>query len=322
VPHAQAGRHRHHRQSRLAQRQRHSASHPRRWAASSFFLPKYSPDLNPIEKFFAKLKQLAAKGRQTYRRLPSTNAVAEILPLTIARRMLKLLLRSGRIHPNLKNHHASSWSGHGAGLFPATLARFLSGLTNDGAPTRVKATSPAELGPRRPNWRGGQSDRAMLERAWPNAVLSASFCSQPKEQVSCWPLRFGMPCASAYFALQRSASGGPMTPSMTPGVEASRPRACPAGRGFRSGVQRCRTVGPSVLSNCCGTGGDETDGEETGADETDAGAFCFQAHEQLSLVASAFGRGPALRRISRNGAPCLAADGFRQWLRGLKPAGP
>ena len=49
--------------------------------AKLFFLPKYSPDLNPIEKFFAKLKhwlRMAAK-----RTVDAVyDAIAEILPLT------------------------------------------------------------------------------------------------------------------------------------------------------------------------------------------------------------------------------------------------
>jgi putative transposase len=49
--------------------------------AKLFFLPKYSPDLNPIEKFFAKLKHWLRKAaRRTVDAV--YNAVAEILPLT------------------------------------------------------------------------------------------------------------------------------------------------------------------------------------------------------------------------------------------------
>ena len=71
--------------------------------AKLFFLPKYSPDLNPIEKFFAKLKHWLRKAaRRTVDAV--YNAIAEILPLTSASRMLKLL-RSGRICPT-SNHHA------------------------------------------------------------------------------------------------------------------------------------------------------------------------------------------------------------------------
>ena len=58
----QAGRHRHHRQSRLTQgkavRQAIRAA-----GASLLFLPKYSPDLNPIEQFFAKLKRSSERPR-------------------------------------------------------------------------------------------------------------------------------------------------------------------------------------------------------------------------------------------------------------------
>src|SRR5262245_38705268 len=49
--------------------------------AKLFFLPKYSPDLNPIEKFFANLKHWL---RMAARRFVDAvyNAIAEILPLT------------------------------------------------------------------------------------------------------------------------------------------------------------------------------------------------------------------------------------------------
>ena len=49
--------------------------------AKLFFLPKYSPDLNPIQKFFAKLKHWLRKAaRRTVDAV--YNAVAEVLPLT------------------------------------------------------------------------------------------------------------------------------------------------------------------------------------------------------------------------------------------------
>jgi transposase len=49
--------------------------------AKLFFLPKYSPDLNPIEKLFAKLKHWLRKAaRRTVDAV--YNAIAEILPLT------------------------------------------------------------------------------------------------------------------------------------------------------------------------------------------------------------------------------------------------
>ena len=49
--------------------------------AKLFFLPKYSPDLNPIELFFAKLKHWL---RHAARRTAAAvcNAIADILPLT------------------------------------------------------------------------------------------------------------------------------------------------------------------------------------------------------------------------------------------------
>src|SRR5215510_6042827 len=49
--------------------------------AKLFFLPKYSPDLNPIEMFFAKLKHwLRRAARRTVDAV--YNAISEILPLT------------------------------------------------------------------------------------------------------------------------------------------------------------------------------------------------------------------------------------------------
>lgn len=46
--------------------------------AKLFFLPKYSPDLNPIEQLFAKLKHHLRAAQQRTRETLS-NAVAEIL---------------------------------------------------------------------------------------------------------------------------------------------------------------------------------------------------------------------------------------------------
>ena len=47
----------------------------------AFFLPKYSPDLNPIKKFFAKLKHWLRKAaRRTVDAV--YDAIADILPLT------------------------------------------------------------------------------------------------------------------------------------------------------------------------------------------------------------------------------------------------
>src|SRR6202521_2835119 len=59
-PHASPRRHRDHGQSRF-----HKAKAVRQLiraaGAKLFFLPKYSPDLNPIEQVFAKLKHLLRK---------------------------------------------------------------------------------------------------------------------------------------------------------------------------------------------------------------------------------------------------------------------
>ena len=49
--------------------------------AKLFFLPKYSPDLNPIEKFFAKLKHwLRNAAKRTVEAV--YDAIVDILPLT------------------------------------------------------------------------------------------------------------------------------------------------------------------------------------------------------------------------------------------------
>ena len=53
----------------------------RKAGAKLFFLPKYSPDLNPIEQLFAKLKHWLRKAaRRTVNAV--YNAIADILPLT------------------------------------------------------------------------------------------------------------------------------------------------------------------------------------------------------------------------------------------------
>jgi transposase len=53
----------------------------RRASAKLFFLPKYSPDLNPIEMFFAKLKHWLRKAaRRTVEAV--YHAIADILPTT------------------------------------------------------------------------------------------------------------------------------------------------------------------------------------------------------------------------------------------------
>lgn len=52
---AQARRHRHHGQSASAQKRTHSGAH-RTGSGHPLFLPAYSPDLNPIEKMWSKIK--------------------------------------------------------------------------------------------------------------------------------------------------------------------------------------------------------------------------------------------------------------------------
>ena len=63
-----------------------------------FFLPKYSPDLNPIEKFFAKLKHWLRKAaRRTVDAV--YNAVAEILPLTSPAECSNYFAQAGYAQP-------------------------------------------------------------------------------------------------------------------------------------------------------------------------------------------------------------------------------
>ncbi len=66
--------------------------------AKLFFLPKYSPDLNPIEKFFAKLKHWLRKAAS--RTVEAVyNAVAEILPLTSPAECSNYFAQAGYAQP-------------------------------------------------------------------------------------------------------------------------------------------------------------------------------------------------------------------------------
>ena len=58
--------------------------------AKLFFLPPYSPDLNPIEQMFAKLKTLLRKARSPLSRGNSGGASANCSPVH-ARRMRQIL---------------------------------------------------------------------------------------------------------------------------------------------------------------------------------------------------------------------------------------
>ena len=60
---AAARRYRHHRQSRQPQRQGHSPRYPGS-GRQTVLPPSYSPDLNPIEQVFAKLKTLLRKAAE------------------------------------------------------------------------------------------------------------------------------------------------------------------------------------------------------------------------------------------------------------------
>ena len=62
--------------------------------AKLFFLPKYSPDLNPIERLFSKLKHLLRKAAQ---RTKDTicNAIAEILETVTQQECRNYLIEAG-----------------------------------------------------------------------------------------------------------------------------------------------------------------------------------------------------------------------------------
>ena len=73
--------------------------------ARLFFLPKYSPDLNPIEQVFAKLKHLAAQSRRANRRgrLGRNRSGAQSLHA----RGMRQLLQKRRIRLNLNPSRSS-----------------------------------------------------------------------------------------------------------------------------------------------------------------------------------------------------------------------
>ena len=106
-----------------------------------------------------------------------------------------------------------------------------------------------------------------------------------------------------------------MVPSMVPGLKPAA-LSLPCRSRISSGVNDTAPSGVG-LSNCCGTGGEETGGEATDADETAAGGSAFR-RTSSSLVASASGRPRASAysrtalRVWRPMAPSMAP--------GLKPA--
>ena len=66
----------------------------RKAGARLFFLPKYSPDLNPIEQFFAKLKHLL---RKAARRTTDAvcNAIGQILDIVTAKECANYFAKAG-----------------------------------------------------------------------------------------------------------------------------------------------------------------------------------------------------------------------------------
>jgi transposase len=71
--------------------------------AKLFFLPKYSPDLNPIEQVFAKLKQLLRKEAARTVEAVSNRAASCRLFISGVRK----LLQRRRIRSNLKSSRSS-----------------------------------------------------------------------------------------------------------------------------------------------------------------------------------------------------------------------
>ena len=68
-------------------------------SAKLFFLPKYSPDLNPIEQFFAKLKHWLRKASK--RSVDAVyNAIADILPTTTPEECSNFFAHAGYSQPN------------------------------------------------------------------------------------------------------------------------------------------------------------------------------------------------------------------------------
>ena len=63
--------------------------------ARLLFLPDYSPDLNPIEQVFAKLKTLAAKGRALEQSTPSPTPSPHSSPASHADECANYLLNAG-----------------------------------------------------------------------------------------------------------------------------------------------------------------------------------------------------------------------------------
>ena len=64
--------------------------------AKLFFLPKYSPDLNPIEQVFAKLKHLLRKGRGAHPAKPSAPPSVESLKAFAPKAMAAACLTAKR----------------------------------------------------------------------------------------------------------------------------------------------------------------------------------------------------------------------------------
>jgi transposase len=67
--------------------------------ARLLFLPKYSPDLNPIEQLFAKLKHRLRQAKQRTRD-GICDAIADILPTITPQECKNYFLNSGYAEPN------------------------------------------------------------------------------------------------------------------------------------------------------------------------------------------------------------------------------
>ena len=92
--------------------------------AKLFFLPKYSPDLNPIEKFFAKLKHWLRKAaRRTVDAV--YNAIADILPLTSSDECSNYFAEAGYAPPQTITLSASFFATVGRTATPFRRSRML-----------------------------------------------------------------------------------------------------------------------------------------------------------------------------------------------------
>ena len=128
--HAQAGRHRHHRQSRLAQRQRHSASHPRRWRPSSSSCPS-TPRISTRSKSSSPSSNTGCERPPDVPSMPSTTPSPKSCPSHRPPNAQTTSLRQDT--PNLKPSRSSAAAGRDR-------ARGRRGRRSDTTPERASPT--------------------------------------------------------------------------------------------------------------------------------------------------------------------------------------